>query len=487
VFVASTCVALAWPALAAPPKPKPVPPAASTPPPVPTVAGPKPLAETLPADAKADYDAAKVAYGDKDYANASLKFKAAYDKSKDPRLLWNVANCEKQLRHYAKVRALLKRYLAEGGELINEKDRADADEVLKAIDPFIASITIHVNEPGAEVYVEDELVGTSPLPGTVDVDLGSRKVRVKKAGFKEETTTIAVGGDKPVTVEVKIVVEVHEGKLTVKAPEGASIVLDGQSKGTTTWTGMVSGGGHTLRVSAAGRTTYQAEVSVQEGGERTIDVVLDPLAAPVAPKDDSPGFELGLRTVYGFVTGNDKPGLGMVGIDAGYRLGWPTYLGLYAQYGKMVARGTCGMAYTGPEPAGLFDFSERNSFSDCTVLKGGIPFILHFLPRGRFDPFFGIDVGVLYVRASARRFDPLGGTTSDKKLNGAAIQAGAQLGVEIHPIASVRSFTMSPYIAFGMSVIGGYGFNGDNGGSEERSEKHPFSNLLFGLRTAIGL
>ena len=44
-----------------------------------TVAGPKPLAETLSGPAKDDYDAAMTAYALKDYADAEIKFRAAYD------------------------------------------------------------------------------------------------------------------------------------------------------------------------------------------------------------------------------------------------------------------------------------------------------------------------------------------------------------------------------------------------------------------------
>jgi len=72
-----------------------------------TAAGPKPLAQTLTGDAKAAYDAAKLLVGDGDFAGAAIKFRAAFDQSHDPRLLWNIAACEKNQRHYARTIALL--------------------------------------------------------------------------------------------------------------------------------------------------------------------------------------------------------------------------------------------------------------------------------------------------------------------------------------------------------------------------------------------
>src|ERR1700733_6393409 len=57
-------------------------------------APPKPLSATLTGQAKADYDGGVLLYQDGDHATALQKFQHAYDVSKDPRLLWNVAACE---------------------------------------------------------------------------------------------------------------------------------------------------------------------------------------------------------------------------------------------------------------------------------------------------------------------------------------------------------------------------------------------------------
>src|SRR5262245_19046704 len=83
-----------------------------------------PLSEALTGSAKAEYDAGKILYADGDYAGAALKFGSAYDLSKDPRLLWNMAGAEKNHRHYARVEQLVKRYVSESGAAVNEADRA---------------------------------------------------------------------------------------------------------------------------------------------------------------------------------------------------------------------------------------------------------------------------------------------------------------------------------------------------------------------------
>src|SRR4051812_25337068 len=67
----------------------------------------KPLSESLSGMAKAEYEAGKILYADKDYANAIVKFQHAFEISHEPRLLWNVAVCEKNLRRYARMLAAI--------------------------------------------------------------------------------------------------------------------------------------------------------------------------------------------------------------------------------------------------------------------------------------------------------------------------------------------------------------------------------------------
>src|ERR1700759_4037610 len=60
----------------------------------------KPLSDSLTGLAKAEYEAAKILYGTKDHAKAIVKFGRAYEISREPRLLFNIAVCQKNLRRY---------------------------------------------------------------------------------------------------------------------------------------------------------------------------------------------------------------------------------------------------------------------------------------------------------------------------------------------------------------------------------------------------
>jgi hypothetical protein len=246
----------------------------STATPAPATAPPARLSDRLQGAAKANYDAGKLLFGDGDFSGALLKFGASYDASKDPGLLWNMVACEEKLRHYARAVTDIDRYIAEGGALLTDQDRIDAKSLRDTLQAFTAPITVTVSEPDADVLVDDEVVGHSPLKAPVVADIGERHVTVRKVGFKDFTTTLKVSG--AATVDAQLVKEVHEGRLEVRAPDGAAIKIDGNPVALGTWSGTLASGGHTLNVSAPGMRLYQTEVVLQDAQTRTVDVSLEP-------------------------------------------------------------------------------------------------------------------------------------------------------------------------------------------------------------------
>jgi len=254
---------------------------APPPAPAPAPAAPTKLADRLQGPARANYDAGRLLFGDGDFNGALLKFSSAYDISKDAGLLWNMVACEEKLRHYAKAVANIDRYLVEGGATLTDQDRADAKSLRDTLTAFTAPITVTVNEPDADVLLDDELVGHSPLKAPVVADIGERHVTVRKPGFKDFVATLKVSA--AATVDAQLVKEVHEGRLDVRAPDGSSIKIDGNPVGVGSWTGALSSGGHTLSVSAAHMRAYQTEVTLQDGQTRTVEVSLEPEAKTGVP------------------------------------------------------------------------------------------------------------------------------------------------------------------------------------------------------------
>jgi PEGA domain len=460
--------------------PEPAPPAAVAPKAPAPVApkGPAALADTLTGEAKADYESGKLLYGDGDYGGARVKFQAAYDLAKDPRLLWNMAVCEKGQRHYAKVVGLTQKYLTDGGELLSQDDRSEAKDLLDAIESFTVALTLSVNEAGAEVAIDGEPIGTSPLAGPSVVDIGTREISVTKPGFKPFHSSVPVGGQKQASLQVTLLAELHAGELNVAVEQGGSISIDGKPVGRDHFAGKLKSGGHTLRVEAPGMVPYQSEVVVQDNEKRRIDVVLEPMRAAAASIERHGPFhdmEFGFRTGYGSkhtkagneVLGTERDrsvGFIPLWLDIGGRLGRPTYLGLYLQYGWLNKSDTCGIARHGPDPTSPADSDPRFGYQNCFLLKAGVDVVFHLMPRTIVDPYFGFDVGVQGTFAKYQEYDPVTRESRTGNDNNASFQPGFQLGIDYHPTTG-WGLGLFAHAALHFGSEGKAQNNGDNTGS----------------------
>ncbi len=239
------------------------------------LAEPSKLADTLKHDAKRHYDTGRALYRTSDYGGALASFQRAYELSPDPRLLWNMAACEKNQHHYAKVLALVDRYLGTGGALLTDGDRGEASAFRDAVRALVSDVTIVASEAGAAVFVDDEPVGTTPLSAALAMDPGVRRIRVVKSGFKEALLNERIPGAAPVRVAVSLVREVHDAHLAVAAQPEDAITVDERTVGAGTWSGAIAPGSHVVRVTAPGKKTRKIELTLREDESRALNVELE--------------------------------------------------------------------------------------------------------------------------------------------------------------------------------------------------------------------
>src|SRR6187402_2326559 len=174
----------------------------------------KPLSESLTGVALAEYEAGRILYVDGDYKTAVVKFERAYQESKDPRLLWNMAAAEKNQRHYARVEELVQRYMSESGAQLTETARADAQALLDTVRNFIGDVTIKVQPDGSSVAVDGAAVGVTPLEKPVRLDIGMRALEVKKDGFVPHREAFEISGGSQL-LEFNLEQELHQGTLRI--------------------------------------------------------------------------------------------------------------------------------------------------------------------------------------------------------------------------------------------------------------------------------
>jgi hypothetical protein len=252
------------------------PPAASSPTPGAPASAALPLADALQGAAKQAYESAKLLATNKDFGGALAEFRQAYTYSKDPRLLFNMAICEKELHHYAKMRGILDQYLRDGVGVASPESLASAQDALSAIKPLVAALQLKVSEPGAEVSVDGEVIGSSPVTDRVPVDLGRHTIAVKKSGFDPYQQTLETPGGTEAVVQITLVAQKHLAQLLVSAGPDAVVVIDGSLTGQQgRFDGAVSAGAHEVSVTAQGKRPYKAQVELRDGETRTLQVTLE--------------------------------------------------------------------------------------------------------------------------------------------------------------------------------------------------------------------
>jgi hypothetical protein len=239
-----------------------------------------PLAQSLTGEGKADYESARLLFDDGDYLGALAKFSQAYDVSHDPRLLWNMAVCEKEVRHYARTATLIARYLDEGGTRITKQQRQGASETQAALRSFYAAVKLSGAADGAIVFLDGKRVGETPLKEALLVDLGSRALRVEQAGFEPFETTLEVAGggqlEVPIAMKPLAPATVTPARLSIVTSRATDIVaLDGKVLGSHSWQGVVTVGEHIVRVTGEGKKPYEAHVQVLAGSTRSLQITLE--------------------------------------------------------------------------------------------------------------------------------------------------------------------------------------------------------------------
>jgi hypothetical protein len=215
---------------------------------------PKTVREELPEAARKDWDAARDLLDTSDFAGALVEYQRAYEQSKNPRVLYNVAICEKNLRHYARAQIRFKQELTDGAGKISAQEETDVKAAIQALEPFVSTIDVTSNEPGATLLIDGEAAGQTPFDKSVPIDVGPHEVRLHKDGFIDAVQSVAVAGGVPAkaTLNIDPAVKKATVSITVTGAPGASVVIDGIDMGQAPFKGEVVAGRHTFEARAPG-------------------------------------------------------------------------------------------------------------------------------------------------------------------------------------------------------------------------------------------
>ena len=122
---------------------------------------------------------------------------------------------------------------------------------------------------GAYVYINNERVGQ--LPYTSDeLKSGTYKVRVAKSMYKSYESQVMVADNETTTQQVTLIP--NFASVTLVADADGEIWVDGEKKGTGTWSGPLETGDYTVEVRKPSHRTASEIVHVTGTGEKTVQL-----------------------------------------------------------------------------------------------------------------------------------------------------------------------------------------------------------------------
>jgi PEGA domain len=132
-------------------------------------------------------------YGEADYHAALVEFKRAYALAPNAAVLYNVGETAYQLQDYAGALTTFKRYLVESSP--TDSHRTEVEGNVEVLRVRVGHLSITTVPAGADVMIDDQSVGKTPLDQAVLVSVGHRKVVAAVAGRPVVTRYVDVAAE----------------------------------------------------------------------------------------------------------------------------------------------------------------------------------------------------------------------------------------------------------------------------------------------------
>jgi hypothetical protein len=149
------------------------------------------------------------------------------------------------------------------------------------------TLVINAVTPGAEVFVDGEKIGETPLTGPVPMQAGEHTIKVQKTGFAPliDVFKITRKGQTKVDVELQPIA----GALKVSSSiEKARVFVDGKFVCEAPCSTEMSPGARAVQVSKGGYKDFFQNVMSVAGQEVALDVKLEELPMGINPYKPPP-------------------------------------------------------------------------------------------------------------------------------------------------------------------------------------------------------
>jgi len=245
---------------------------------VPSSALAAPVRDGLAPAPRAAFDEGARLYKRARFVEARETFLAAFATSGEPRILFNVAVCEKALGRYSRALATLKKSLTTGDHPLPAEYVARASEAIATLSRYVAFVTIDASVEGAAITVDGEPLRETPAA----LESGTHAISATKDGFEAANATVTVKAGEAQRVMLELSPSVRPGvaKLSCAGAERCELRLGDEVLGLAPLTLTRAAGGYVVRAYVGGKPWAEERIALANG--KTIEVALTARALPMA-------------------------------------------------------------------------------------------------------------------------------------------------------------------------------------------------------------
>ncbi len=227
------------------------------------------------AEAKKHFQAGVALQKTDDFAGAAAEFELSLKLYATKGGLFNLAYCYKALHRYSDALDSFRRLLVEHAGKLAPEMKAAAEQQIEEINALVARVKIDVNMDDAEIRIDDQPAGRSPLSEPLLLGPGEHEITVELDGYEAIKQTVNTTAGKELNekfhlVEVKVELTIHANT------DGAAVFVDSKHIGETPLEepARVTGGKHLIRVTKDGFEPVEQTVDYAAGEKASVSLNL---------------------------------------------------------------------------------------------------------------------------------------------------------------------------------------------------------------------
>ena len=152
-------------------------------------------------------------------------------------------------------------------------------------------------EDGMAIYINEKFTGKY-TPATIDgLSIGEHTVKLTHPLYRTQLKVVTIG---EIALHLKFEMVAAYATLSVNTTNDAIILVDNKLVGSTSWSGKVGEGTHSISVEKEGYFARQQQVTILRGRDLHVDLMLTPKTGSIEIETDPPGAMVTLNgEMYG--------------------------------------------------------------------------------------------------------------------------------------------------------------------------------------------